>query len=88
MKKLTEEAVGGLSAGIVGTVIGYPLDLIKTRMQTSSATQHTGILRLGLNITKQGTNFFYSLEQKDFCIYKVLSIHLFFYRFLHFFPHL
>eukprot|EP00978_Attheya_sp_CCMP212_P022787 scaffold68547_cov59-Attheya_sp.AAC.6 len=53
MKKLTEEAVGGLSAGIVGTVIGYPLDLIKTRMQTSSATQSTGIMRLGLNIANQ-----------------------------------
>lgn len=32
---LGQEALGGLSAGIVGTVIGYPLDLIKTRMQTA-----------------------------------------------------
>eukprot|EP00540_Astrosyne_radiata_P002175 CAMPEP_0116843648 /NCGR_PEP_ID=MMETSP0418-20121206/12207_1 /TAXON_ID=1158023 /ORGANISM="Astrosyne radiata, Strain 13vi08-1A" /LENGTH=303 /DNA_ID=CAMNT_0004474429 /DNA_START=907 /DNA_END=1818 /DNA_ORIENTATION=- len=32
---LIEESVGGLSAGIVGTVIGYPLDLVKTRMQTA-----------------------------------------------------
>ena len=31
---LGQEAIGGLSAGIVGTVIGYPLDLVKTRMQT------------------------------------------------------
>ncbi|CAB9510121.1 Mitochondrial basic amino acids transporter [Seminavis robusta] len=31
-----EEAVGGLSAGVVGTVIGFPLDTIKTRMQTAS----------------------------------------------------
>jgi len=30
------EAAGGLAAGIIGTVIGYPLDLVKTRMQTSS----------------------------------------------------
>ena len=31
---LGQEALGGLSAGIVGTVIGFPLDLVKTRMQT------------------------------------------------------
>ena len=36
---LGEEAVGGLSAGIVGTVIGFPLDVIKTRMQTGTATE-------------------------------------------------
>ena len=35
---LGEEALGGLSAGVVGTVIGFPLDLVKTRMQTGSAT--------------------------------------------------
>jgi solute carrier family 25 (mitochondrial carnitine/acylcarnitine transporter), member 20/29 len=33
-QSLTEEALGGLSAGIVGTIIGFPLDTIKTRMQT------------------------------------------------------
>jgi solute carrier family 25 (mitochondrial carnitine/acylcarnitine transporter), member 20/29 len=33
-----EEALGGLAAGIVGTVIGFPLDLIKTRLQTGSGT--------------------------------------------------
>ncbi len=35
---LKVEALGGLSAGIIGTVIGYPLDLVKTRMQTSTLT--------------------------------------------------
>ena len=34
--RLGEEALGGLSAGIVGTVIGFPLDTIKTRMQTGA----------------------------------------------------
>eukprot|EP00547_Thalassionema_nitzschioides_P015659 CAMPEP_0194253480 /NCGR_PEP_ID=MMETSP0158-20130606/29990_1 /TAXON_ID=33649 /ORGANISM="Thalassionema nitzschioides, Strain L26-B" /LENGTH=299 /DNA_ID=CAMNT_0038991203 /DNA_START=214 /DNA_END=1116 /DNA_ORIENTATION=- len=34
-----EEAAGGLAAGIVGTVIGFPLDLVKTRMQTQN---HSG----------------------------------------------
>ena len=31
---LKAEALGGLAAGVIGTVIGYPLDLVKTRMQT------------------------------------------------------
>jgi solute carrier family 25 carnitine/acylcarnitine transporter 20/29 len=39
--KIKEEAVGGLAAGVVGTVIGYPLDLIKTRMQTAGRTAPT-----------------------------------------------
>jgi len=47
---LSEEAVAGLSAGIVGTVIGYPLDVIKTRMQTQTRTG--GILSTGLNIAR------------------------------------
>lgn len=33
---LTQEAVGGLSAGVAGTVVGYPLDTIKVRMQTQA----------------------------------------------------
>jgi len=40
--QLHEEALGGLSAGIVGTVIGFPLDLVKTRLQTGSS--HLGII--------------------------------------------
>ncbi len=32
---LHEEIIGGLTAGIAGTSIGYPLDLIKTRLQCS-----------------------------------------------------
>eukprot|EP00536_Pseudo-nitzschia_multiseries_P016035 jgi/Psemu1/312702/fgenesh1_kg.1004_\ len=35
---LGEEAIGGLSAGILGTIIGFPLDLIKTRLQTGSSS--------------------------------------------------
>ena len=47
--------MGGLCAGIVGTVIGYPLDLIKTRMQTDpqlmmNKNNNTGILRIGADI--------------------------------------
>lgn len=33
---MAEEAIGGLAAGIVGTVLGYPLDLLKTRFQTGA----------------------------------------------------
>ena len=39
---LGEEALGGFAAGIVGTVLGFPLDLIKTRMQTSSSSASGG----------------------------------------------
>jgi solute carrier family 25 carnitine/acylcarnitine transporter 20/29 len=33
---ILSESFGGFSAGIVGTVVGFPLDLVKTRMQTSA----------------------------------------------------
>jgi solute carrier family 25 carnitine/acylcarnitine transporter 20/29 len=45
---LAEEAVGGLSAGIIGTVIGFPLDTIKTRMQTQSVS--AGIISTGNSV--------------------------------------
>ena len=35
-RSLLEEAAGGLSAGIVGTVIGFPLDTLKSRQQTGA----------------------------------------------------
>ena len=48
---LGEEALGGLSAGIVGTVIGFPLDLVKTRRQTGSTSQ-SSILAVGKSIAR------------------------------------
>jgi solute carrier family 25 carnitine/acylcarnitine transporter 20/29 len=51
MKSLTEEALGGLSAGVVGTVIGYPLDAIKTQLQTSKAS--SGIFATGAHIVRR-----------------------------------
>lgn len=45
--RIGEEAAGGLAAGIVGTVIGFPLDLIKTRMQTGTPGS---ILQVGTKI--------------------------------------
>jgi len=51
--RLGEEAIGGLSAGILGTIIGFPLDLIKTRLQTGSSSQgHHSILSVGKEIVK------------------------------------
>jgi len=49
---IREEAVGGLSAGIIGTVIGFPLDLIKTRMQTG-AINSGGIVSIASHIVKK-----------------------------------
>jgi len=46
---LGEEAFGGFAAGIVGTLLGFPLDLVKTRMQTQlscSATKQLSTLSL------------------------------------------
>mmetsp|Transcript_11900 Transcript_11900/g.28198 ORF Transcript_11900/g.28198 Transcript_11900/m.28198 type:complete len:308 (+) Transcript_11900:66-989(+) len=51
--RLGEEALGGLSAGILGTIIGFPLDLIKTRLQTGSASQgRRSILSVGKEIVQ------------------------------------
>jgi hypothetical protein len=53
-----QEMLGGFSAGVVGTVIGYPLDLVKTRMQTSSDGK--GFLRVGSRIVrKEGVRALY-----------------------------
>jgi solute carrier family 25 (mitochondrial carnitine/acylcarnitine transporter), member 20/29 len=53
MRSLTEEALGGFSAGVIGTVIGYPLDVIKTHMQTSSgATTSTSFWRIGSSLVR------------------------------------
>lgn len=42
----------GFGAGVVGTVIGFPFDLVKTRMQTGSTSQ-TSIFKVGRTIVKQ-----------------------------------
>ena len=46
-----QEALGGLSAGIVGTIIGYPLDLIKARMQVFGDAS-AGIVSVGSSIVR------------------------------------
>ena len=43
--RLREEVLAGCSAGVVGTVLGYPLDSLKTRMQTSGQTGLLSTLR-------------------------------------------
>jgi Mitochondrial carrier protein len=47
--RLGEEALGGLSAGIVGTVIGFPLDTVKTRMQTGASASAKNIISTATN---------------------------------------
>ena len=49
---LGEEMLGGLSAGVVGTVIGFPLDLVKTRMQTSATRSGQSIFSIGRGIVR------------------------------------
>mmetsp|Transcript_23727 Transcript_23727/g.67016 ORF Transcript_23727/g.67016 Transcript_23727/m.67016 type:complete len:301 (+) Transcript_23727:108-1010(+) len=58
---LVQDAVGGLSAGIIGTLIGFPLDVIKTRMQTgSSGSSESSIFQVGKSILKnEGVASFY-----------------------------
>ena len=46
------EMIGGFSAGVVGTVIGYPLDLVKTRMQITS--KRSGFIGVGTRILRKG----------------------------------
>ena len=46
------EMLGGFSAGVIGTAIGYPLDLVKTRMQTGS--HQLGFVRVGTEIIQKG----------------------------------
>jgi solute carrier family 25 carnitine/acylcarnitine transporter 20/29 len=50
---LGEEALGGLSAGIVGTIIGYPLDLVKTRMQTSGCGASLTIVGVASSVVRR-----------------------------------
>jgi solute carrier family 25 (mitochondrial carnitine/acylcarnitine transporter), member 20/29 len=54
-----QEAAGGLCAGVVGTLIGYPLDLVKSRLQTAGTTvaasaqqQQRGILGTLIHIVR------------------------------------
>lgn len=51
MGTIAEEALGGLSAGIVGTIIGYPLDVVKTQLQTNRSS--AGIVSTAVNIVRQ-----------------------------------
>lgn len=49
---LGEEAIGGFAAGVVGTLLGFPLDLVKTRMQTQATNDKLSPLRLLRHIVK------------------------------------
>jgi hypothetical protein len=57
---LRNETVGGFAAGITGTIIGYPLDLVKTRMQTTAGASGSnnmffvmyGVIRRGKRLSR------------------------------------
>ena len=51
--RLHEEAIGGVCTGILGITIGYHLDLVKTRMQTSTATK-SSMIQVGTNVVRNG----------------------------------
>ena len=50
--KPTEEVVAGMTAGVLGTVLGYPLDGLKTRMQAGAAGSD-GIAALARRIWRE-----------------------------------
>ncbi len=52
---LHKETIGGLTAGVAGTALGYPLDLVKTRMQTSISGRNLTLLAALLGIIRLGT---------------------------------
>jgi solute carrier family 25 (mitochondrial carnitine/acylcarnitine transporter), member 20/29 len=59
---LKSEAVAGCGAGVAGTLIGYPLDSIKTRMQAGVGTSayNSGMIPTAKNVVKyEGFSGFY-----------------------------
>lgn len=52
---IRNESIGGLAAGVTGTIIGYPLDLVKTRMQTTSGPTGGNMLRVLYGVIRRGT---------------------------------
>lgn len=52
----SKEAVAGACAGVCGTLLGFPLDTIKTRMQANHRLAESGIVRTFRDITRtEGT---------------------------------
>ena len=60
MVTVKEEAVAGCAAGVVGTLIGFPLDSLKTRMQAGQGGPGVGMVSLGRKIMQEeGPGGFY-----------------------------
>lgn len=56
-QRLTQEAAGGLAAGVVGTIIGFPLDTLKARQQV---LQQPGLRRTAVALWRaEGARGFY-----------------------------
>ena len=55
------EAAAGSAAGVVGTLVGYPFDVVKTRMQSTQASAYSSTLDCFAQIArKEGLANFYS----------------------------
>ena len=52
MASALAESFGGFSAGVIGTVIGFPLDLVKTRLQTNAASSSATLTSTFSHIVK------------------------------------
>lgn len=54
--RIYSELCAGFSAGVIGTVLGFPLDSLKTRMQTTSSSsgEKISITKAGRIIYKEG----------------------------------
>ena len=75
------EIIAGCAAGVIGTIIGFPLDTIKTRMQTSSNHAVSMHEMAGVLYKENGIRSFYrgisSPLAGTYCLtYIDLNIHL------------
>ncbi len=53
------EVIAGCAAGVIGTIIGFPLDTIKTRMQTSLGSTVSMHETAGILYRENGIKSFY-----------------------------
>lgn len=78
---LHEETIGGLTAGVAGTAIGYPLDLIKTRLQTATACsgKNCSLLAILREIVRRGKRLIFAIDHHLFLMVAEFNIFLLFY---------
>jgi len=50
---MIDEAIAGCAAGVIGTLLGYPLDSVKTRMQAQAASGGGGMVSVTKQVLKE-----------------------------------